>query len=236
MSRPVIRPVTALFAGLIAACSATATGTTGGNADAALSVLNALQPTDAPTATLDGETILLPASGQSTGFPITSGEHRFEARSAGGQVLATLNFAAVSGSHRTVVVAGALSEGVSIVSTIDTASIPPANAAKIRVVHTVADAPPLNALLFPTGGAVDSAATFVTPFSFGTGTDPNFPGYAVRPLGSYTVRVVTPGTTAAVAETQVTLGDGQLWSVVLVRNASGALELRPVREGGASLH
>jgi hypothetical protein len=49
------------------------------------------------------------------------------------------------------------------------------------------------------------------------------------------VRVVTPGTNATVAETQVILGDGQLWSVVLVRNGAGALELRPVREGGQQL-
>ena len=216
------------------ACSDSSPTTTG-TRDVQLSVLNALSPSDVATTTLDGEMFLLPSSGQSTGFPISAGAHRLETRNAGGQVLATLNFSDVSGSHRTVVVAGSLSGTVSLLSTLDTASIPPANAAKVRVIHTVPDAPPLNALLFLAGSNVDSSSTFVTPFSYGTGTNPEFPGYAVRPLGTYTVRAVTPGTNATVVETQVVLGNGQLWSVVLVRNAAGALEFRAVREGGQQL-
>jgi hypothetical protein len=218
---------------LLVACSDSPT--TAGTGDATLSVLNALAPSDVATAMLDGAMFNLPSSGQSTGFPVSAGSHHLEARNPGGQVLASLDFSVAAGKHRTVVVAGSLTGSVSIVSALDTASIPPANAAKVRVVHTVPDAPPLNALLFLTGAAVDSSAAFVTPFRYRTGTDPEFPGYAVRPLGSYTVRVVTPGTNATVAETQVILGDGQLWSVVLVRNGAGALELRPVREGGQQL-
>ena len=221
-----------LLAALVA-CSDSITTT--GSQDVQLSVLNALSANDVATTTLDGELLLLPSSGQSTGFPIAAGAHRLEARNAGGQVLASLNFSDPSGSHRTVVVAGSVSRSVSLLSTLDTASIPPANAAKIRVIHTVSDAPPLNALLFLTGAAADSGAGFVTPFSYGVGTNPEFPGYAVRPLGTYTVRAVTPGANATVVEAQVVLGNGQLWSVVLVRNAAGTLEFRPVREGGQQL-
>lgn len=221
-----------LFAALIA-CSSSPT-TTGAN-DVQLSVLNALSASDVATTMLDGEVFLLPSSGQSTGFPITAGAHYLEARNAGGQVLASLNFSDTTGSHRTIVVAGSVSRSVSLLSTLDTASIPPANAAKIRVIHTVPDAPPLNARLFLTGANPDSSAGFVTPFSYGVGTNPEFPGYAVRPLGTYTVRAVTPGTNATVVETQVVLGNEQLWSVILVRNAAGALEFRAVREGGQRL-
>lgn len=221
-----------LFAALLA-CSDSITTT--GSQDVQFSVLNALSATDVATTTLDGAIFLLPSSGQSTGFPIAAGAHRLEARNAGGQVLATLNFSDTSGSHRTVVVAGSLTSSISLLSTLDTASIPPANAAKVRVIHTVPDAPPLNALLFLTGSNADSSARFVTPFSYGVGTNPEFPGYAVRPLGTYTVRAVTPGMNATVVETQVVLGNAQLWSVVLVRNAAGALEFRAVREGGQRL-
>ncbi len=224
---------TSILLAALLACSDSPTST--GSSDVQLSVLNALSASDVATTTLDGEMFLLPSSGQSTGFPIAAGSHRLEARNAGGQVLATLDFSDISGSHRTVVVAGSLLGTVSLLSTLDTASIPPVNAAKIRVIHTVPDAPPLNALLFLTGAAVDSAAAFVTPFSYGVGTNPEFPGYAVRPLGTYTVRVVSPGSTTAVAETQVVLGNMQLWSVVLARNAAGALELRAVQEGGQQL-
>src|SRR3990172_1056310 len=226
-------PLVPLLLATLLACSNSPTTT--GSHDVQLSVLNALSATDAATTTLDGEILLLPSSGQSTGFPIAAGAHRLEARNAGGQLLASLNFSDTSGSHRTVVVAGSVSRSVSLLSTLDTASIPPANAAKVRVIHTVPDAPPLNALLFLTGAAVDSSAGFVTPFSYGVGTNPEFPGYAVRPLGTYTVRAVTPGTSTTVVETQVVLGNAQLWSVVLVRNAAGALELRPGREGGQQL-
>lgn len=227
-------PVVPILLAALVACSSHATTSTQAG-DVNLSVLNALATADAATATLDGGMFQLPSSGASTGFPVATGAHRLEVRNAGGQVLATLNFSDTAGSHRTVVVAGSVTHGVSLVSALDTASIPPSNAAKVRVVHTVADAPPLNALLFLTGAAVDSSATFVTPFSYGAGTDPNFPGYAVRPLGTYTVRAVTPGTNATVVETQVVLGNMQLWSVVLVRNAAGGLELRPVLEGGQQL-
>ena len=227
-----ITTVPFLLAALLA-CSDSPTSTQ--TNDVQLSVLNALSSSDVATTILDGEMFLLPSAGQSTGFPIAAGAHRLEARNAGGQVLASLDFSDTSGSHRTVVVAGSLTGTVSLLSTLDTASIPPTNAAKVRVIHTVPDAPPLNALLFLAGSNPDSSSAFVTPFSYGTGTNPAFPGYAVRPLGSYTVRAVTPGTNATMAETQVVLGNEQLWSVVLVRNDAGALELRAVREGGQEL-
>jgi hypothetical protein len=219
---------------VVAACAEITTGPQSASGDAQFTVLNALGAGDAVDLLLDGDTYPLPSPGTSAGLAISSGTHRLEARTTGGQQLAKASFAVAAGGRRTAVLAGS---GVSVALLVaaDTASLPPQNAAKVRVVHSAEGAPVLDAYLFPTGAPVDSAARFVTPFTYGVGANAQFPGYAVRSLGSYDVLVAAAGTTAPIAQTRVNLQNGQVWSVVLAWTGQHTLELRPVLEGGQVL-
>ena len=196
-----------------------------------LAMLNALVAGDPATLNVDGTPMTLPPAGQSGTAALTAGAHQLQVLSGGGQVLASATITLTDGGHRTAVLSGAVGHNVLLVTTLDTASVPVLDAAKMRLVHTVAGAPPMDAYLFAVGQPDDSAARFVTPFTFGTGTDPQFPGYAVRPPGQYLVWLKAAGTNTVLLQAgPFTVNAGDVYSFVLAQNAAGDLELRTVKE------
>ncbi len=216
---------------LVAACGAT--DPTGGlpAGDAQLAVLNALPDGAIATLALDDGTISIPATGTRISRVIPAGSHRLEARIEGGQVVASAQFVVAEGSRRTAIIGGsALGRAVSLVVGADTASAPLGDAIKVRVVHTVIGTPTLEAWMAPSGSAVDSSARLVSPFDYGVGLGGEFPGYVVRPPGTYHFKVTNLATGVTQAELLATMGAGQVWSVVLMRRADGELELVPIRE------
>lgn len=216
---------------ILAACGAE--DPTGGlpPGDAQLAVLNALTTSLAPSAilVLDGSQINLPTLGGRSSRAIASGAHRLELRNAA-TLLATADFVVSDGGKRSAVVGGGANGTISLLVAADTASLPPSDAAKIRVVNTVSGLGPLEALLHLTSAAPDSAAHFVSPFSYGVGTSGEFPGYAVRPPGTYRVAAVDPVSGDVVAEATVTIGAGQVFSAVLTSTLSGTVEFVVIRE------
>ena len=106
-----------------------------------------------------------------------------------------------------------------------------ADSIKVRVVHTAPDAPAMDAYLFLVEQAGDSSYRFVSNLHFGSGTDPRFPGYAVRGVGTYDVWFKAQGTDQVLAQiNNVNLTAGGVYSVVLAEDASGALQVRLVTE------
>ena len=215
----------------LGACMDEPIGPQQGTGDAQLAVLNALALGDQAQLRLDGVVMHMPPSGTTTSAAIPSGFHRLEVRSFTGDLLASADFAAPAGGRRSAVLSGATARNVSLLVVSDTASLPPAGAAKVRLVHTVPKAPIFDTYLFRAGQSADSGARFVSPFMFGVGVNPQFPGYAVRSPGNYTVQLTLPGTgQVMVQKGPITLGAGQVISVVLAENAAAELELRVVRE------
>lgn len=199
--------------------------------DAQLAVLNALEPGLVETLDLDGAPLGLPPTGTRISRVIAAGSHRLEARDAEGQVLSSAQFSVAEGGRRTAILGGAVVGGTaSLVVGADTASIPPRDAAKVRVVHTVPGVPALEAWLYPVGGAVDPSARLVSPFDYGVGTSGLFPGYVVRPVGQYRIRVTSLATGAVAADRAIVLAGSEVWSVVLTREGDGELRLVPIRE------
>lgn len=220
-----------LLIGLVTACGTV--DPTGGlpAGDAQLAVINALPAGTVATLVLDDGAITLPPEGNRISRVIPAGSHRLEARAAGGRVLASANFAVAEGSRRTAILGGSvMGPVVSLVVGADTASLPLGDAAKVRVVHTVIGTPTLEAWLAPQGAVIDSSARLVSPFDYGVGLSGIFPGYVVRPPGTYRVRITNLATGAVQAEQSVAMAAGQVWSVVLTRQADGELELVAVQE------
>lgn len=199
--------------------------------DAQLAVLNALEPGVVSSLDLDGDPLELPPTGTRIARVIPAGSHRLEALAPGGQVLAMSNFTVAEGGRRTAVLGGAAVGGTAVLMVgADTASIPPRDAAKVRVVHTVKGIPALEAWLSPAGTPADSSARLVSPFDYGVGTSGLFPGYVVRSVGSYRIQVTSIGTGAIAADVLIALAGGEVWSVVLTREADGELRLIPIKE------
>lgn len=216
---------------VLAACMDEPVGPQQGTGDAQLSVLNALALGDQAQLRLDGVVMHMPPSGTTASAAIPSGSHRLEVRAFTGELLASADFAAPAGGRRSAVLSGATGKNVSLLVVTDTASLPPVGAAKVRLVHTVPKAPIFDTYLFRVGQSADSGARFVSPFMFGVGINPQFPGYAVRAPGEYTVQLTLPGTNQVMVQKgSITLGAGQVFSVVLAENAASELELRVVRE------
>ena len=211
-----------------AACSKDPVSTEHGSGSAQLSVIQALGPSDVVNVLIDGGRYQPPLAGDQE---ITTGAHHIAVLSTGGSVLASADFTAAANSHHTALIAGSLSSSISMGVTADSAPVPLPDAAKIRVVHMAQGAPALDAYLFKTGVAPDSESKFVSPFNFGTGSDPEFPGYGVRSPGNYTVMVAAPGSTTPLAQTTVTLANTDVWSVVLTWSAPGTLSLKAIKEG-----
>lgn len=196
-----------------------------------LTMLNALVAGDPATVKVDGAPMTLPPAGQSGTAQLAAGAHKLQVLAGSGQVLTSAMITLTDGGHRTAVLSGAVGHNVLLVTTLDTASVPVLDAAKMRLVHTVAGAPAMDAYLFAVGQADDSAARFVSPFTFGTGTDPEFPGYAVRPPGQYLVWLKAAGTNTVLLQAgPFTVNAGEVYSFVLAQNAAGELELRAVKE------
>lgn len=196
-----------------------------------LTMLNALVAGDPATVNVDGNPMTLPPAGQSGTAQLTAGAHQLQVHAGSGQLLTSAMITLTDGGHRTAVLSGAAGHNVLLVTTLDTASVPVLDAAKMRLVHTVAGAPAMDAYLFAVGQADDSAARFVTPFVFGSGTDPQFPGYAVRPPGQYLVWLKAAGTNTVLLQAgPFTVNAGDVYSFVLAQNAAGDLEFRAVKE------
>ena len=185
-------------------------------------MLNALVAGDPATVNVDGNPMTLPPAGQSGTAQLTAGAHQLQVHAGSGQLLTSAMITLTDGGHRTAVLSGAAGHNVLLVTTLDTASVPVLDAAKMRLVHTVAGAPAMDAYLFAVGQADDSAARFVTPFVFGSGTDPQFPGYAVRPPGQYLVWLKAAGTNTVLLQAgPFTVNAGDVYSFVLAQNAAG---------------
>lgn len=216
-------------------CADALTGPQPGTGDAQFTVLNALSAGADLKLNLDGELYPIPSPGASASIPIPPGSHQLEARAIDGRLLTRTTFAVASGGRRTAVVAGPMT-GVVLLVAADTASLPPTNATKIRVVHSAEGSPPLDAFLVPAGDSPDSTSWLVRPLLFGTGASAQFPGYAIRPPGTYDVVVTRSGTTTpSLATVRLAATSGQVWSVVLAWSDQHALQLHPVLEGGQTL-
>lgn len=217
---------------MLAACSENpGAPINGSGGTGALTLLNALVTGDAATVKLDGTVMTLPPAGQSGSVVINAGSHQLEAFSAAGQSLATATFAIADGTHRTSVLSGSNGHYVMLLNAIDTAATAVVDGVKMRLVHTVAGAPSMDAYIFSVGHAADSAARFLTPFQYGSGSDPRFPGYAVRPAGQYDVWLKASGTDNVLVQFgPITVNNGEVFSFVLAENAAGAMEIRAVKE------
>ncbi|MES2305702.1 MAG: DUF4397 domain-containing protein [Gemmatimonadota bacterium] len=226
MKRPLFSLLVA--ATLLAGCAESVLAPVGGEAQFAL--LNALGADESTTLSLDGATLSLPASGARSSRAIPAGTHRIEARGAAGNLVAALDFTVADGARRSTVIARSGPGAIALLMTTDTASLPPVGAAKVRVIHAVDGVEPMKAWLRLVGAPMDSSAGFVTPFIRGAGTNPEFPGYAVRGPGSYLVSGTSLATGEMLVEGTVQLSAGQVWSAVLARTAAGALEFKMVRE------
>jgi hypothetical protein len=138
----------------------------------------------------------------------------------------------VSGTeHHTAVVSGTSASIALLVSALDTAQVPVVDGIKARVVHTVPTALAMDAYFFTNTSASDSAARFVTNFRYGTGTNPDFPGYAIRPPGTYYMWFKAAGTNNILLQAgPIALTAGHVYSFVLAQNATGGMEIRTVVE------
>jgi hypothetical protein len=220
---------------LVALCCSAACGSTdptGGlpPGDAQLAILNALPEGTVEALLLDDGELSLPESGTRISRVVPAGTHRLEARIAGGRILASAQFSVASGGRRTAILGGAVIGGGAVVIAADTASIPPASRAKVRVINTVQGTPALEVWLSIAGFPVDSAARLVSPLGYGTGGSGEFPGFVIRPPGNYRVGITALATGTVQVERIVDLGGGEVWSLVLVRRADGEFELVPIRE------
>lgn len=220
-----------LLAGVLGCSSNPGAPTTPDGGTGQLSLLNALAAGDGVTLKLDGTTMTLPASGRSGTAIVTAGMHQLQAFNLQGQSVGSATFTIGDGTHRTTVLSGSDGHYVMLVNPIDTAAAPVVDGAKMRLVHTVTGAPSMDAYLFEVGHAADSASRFLTPFQFGSGSDPRFPGYAVRPSGQYDVWLKAAGTDNVLVQFgPITVNNGDVYSFVLASNAAGAMEIRAVKE------
>ncbi|MBA2291510.1 MAG: DUF4397 domain-containing protein [Gemmatimonadales bacterium] len=207
-------------------------GPSAGTGDAQLAVLNALGTDDRVRFAIDGNDVAMPSAGTTISVAIAAGTHRLEVRALTSQtILASADFAVPGGGRRSAVVSGGTTPGIALLVASDTASLPPAAAAKVRVVHAVSGGPTFDSYLSLVGQPVDIGARFVSPFAYGVGQAPEFPGYAVRGPGTYQVTLKAPGSAApAVLSDPFQMGAGQVFSVVLAKGVDGVLVLRVVRE------
>lgn len=215
---------------LLLACGVT--DPTGGlpPGDAQLAILNALPVGAVAGLTLDDTPLPLPASQTRISRVITAGEHRLEARGAGGRVVASVQFGVNAGGRRIAIIGGSLVGGGSLLIAADTATIPPESAAKIRVINSVQGTPELEAWLVRLGQAVDSTARLASPLPYGTSVTGSLAAHVLRGPGSYRVRVTDRMTGSLQAERDVTLWGGDVWSVILIRRSDGELALVAIQE------
>ncbi|MEO8478782.1 MAG: DUF4397 domain-containing protein [Gemmatimonadota bacterium] len=215
---------------LVAACGVT--DPTGGlpPGDAQLAVLNALPEGTVAALLLDDEQMRVPASGKRISRVVPAGEHRLEARTTGGRILASAQFSVGSGGRRTAIIGGSLVGGAAMVVAADTASLPLAGEVKVRVINSVQGTPELEAWLARAGQLIDSTSRLVSPLAYGTHLGGVLPGYAIRGAGSYRVRVTDLVSGSTQAERVIALGSGEVWSVVLIRRDDGEFELIPIEE------
>lgn len=225
------RFTTASLLCLLAACGGM--DPTGGlpPGDAQLAVLNALPEGTITELRLDDTRITLPGEGMRISRVIPAGAHRLEARNETGTVLASAHFSVGDGGRRTAILGGtAGSSSVTLVVGADTASAPLGDAIKVRLVHTVQGVPVLEGWIYPATDAPDSAARIASPFAYGVGLSGEFPSYLTRAPGAYRVRITDLTTGQVHVEELVWFAAGQVWSVVLTREADGELGLLPIRE------
>lgn len=230
---PMTRLVPMLTMILIAGCLDSGLGgPSPGTGDAQFAVLNALAADDRVVFTIDGNQLAMPSPGGTISVAIAAGTHQVEVRGlASHGLLASATFAVPGGGRRSAVVSGGTASGIALLVASDTASLPPVGAAKIRVVHAVAGGPSFDSYLALVGQAADSGTRFVSPFAYGVGQSPEFPGYAVRGPGTYQVTLKTSGSAAPLVQSApFQVAAGQVFSIVLAKGADGLLELRVVRE------
>jgi len=215
---------------LVAACGVT--DPTGGlpPGDAQLAVLNALPEGTVTALILDDVQMTVPASGQRISRVVPAGEHRLEARTGGGRILASAQFAVGAGGRRTAIIGGSVVGGAAMVVAADTASLPSSGEVKVRIINSVQGTPALEAWLAPAGQLVDSTARLVSPLAYGADLRGGLPGYALRGAGSYRIRVTDLVSGSTQTERVMALGSGEVWSVVLIRRDDGELELIPIEE------
>ena len=180
---------------------------------------------------IDGDVVALPPAGQAGTAALPAGAHRLEILDDASQSVMSSTFTLTGGGHRTAVLAGAAGHDVLLMTSLDTAAVPLTDAAKIRLVHAVADAPAVDAYLFTAGAAADSASRLVGNLRFAAGIDPAFTPYAIRPPAQYFMQLDEAGTNSVLVQAgPLPLGAGEVWSLILSRNDAGAYELRAIKE------
>lgn len=198
--------------------------------DAQLAILNALPEGTVSALLLDDASLGVPSSGTRISRVVPAGTHRLEARADGGRILSSVQFSVPVGGRRTAILGGAVVGGGAVVIAADTASLPPPSQVKVRVINTVQGTPALEAWLSVAGVPVESGARLVSPLDYGVGDGGEFPGFVVRPPGNYRIGITALATGMVQVERTVSLGGGEVWSLILVRRATGELEVVPIRE------
>ena len=116
-------------------------------------------------------------------------------------------------------------------SPADTGAIPGEDKVKLRVIHNAPDAPPLDVYLTAEGEDLAGAFRLIEPFSYGTGTSPEFPGYVERDPGVYRVRFTADNTLDVLFDTgPVSMAAGQVRSFVLFSSDTTGVGVAVVRE------
>lgn len=217
---------------MLAALGCGAVDPTGGlpAGDAQLAILNALPTGTVAELSIDEQTLPVPGSGTRISRVIPAGSHRLVARGASGHTISSIELITPVGGRRTVILGGSVNGGGVMLVAADTASIPTAGTAKLRVINTVVAASQLEAKVSRADLPVDPNADLLSPFPYGTTIEGELPDFLTRSPGSFVVSVRDLATGTLQASTIVPVAAGEIWSVVLIRLVDGELKLVPIRE------
>ena len=116
-------------------------------------------------------------------------------------------------------------------SASDTGAIPGENKIKVRVIHNAPTAPPLDLYVTAADAVLTGASPVIEPFSYGTGLNPEFPGYLELDPGVYRVRFTADGTADVLFDTgPVSMAAGQVRSFILFSSDTAGIGIAVVRE------
>lgn len=146
------------------------------------------------------------------------------------QVLLTRQISLAADGEYTVLVSGTPGSPEWMIAS-DTAFIPLAGKAKIRVLHAARQAPPLDVYLTTPGADLATSFKLVEPFAFNVNDTAYFPGFAERDPGDWQMRFTADGTTDVVLDTgPFAAGAGKVITVILSHDGGNALVARIVDE------
>jgi hypothetical protein len=217
----------------LGACSSDANSSNG--SDAQLAVFNALAASGGAQLLLDNTPAALPSVGGSTSMTVAAGNHELVLRSAGGEQLATANFAIAQGARRTAVISGSTTANAALSVTSDTMSTNAGGGYRsiigsILMVNSAPGVGPFSIVFHQVGS--DSVYHFGN-FGFGAGSLPPpapYGFYIPFVPATYIIDITNPGSEASLATAQLTLATDDRWIVMLTTSIEGGLVLQATKE------